>query len=199
MGGEGRRIVRVPHNGWNRVVGERLSGGGIVTGYVFELRDRAVLLLSVSLLSGLGRQEFLRGLQPVTEFGAGLTPLMSKKKWVRCWAGPCPRWTRKRNLNGRRHPSGPHGRWPRAFGMDIRWNETAALWAAVDPATDMMFLFSEQCLGNTQPAQAMESTIFPGISRRDLLPPHCRSRCCHLQTAKLASCSNRGMFWRFIT
>jgi transposase-like protein len=35
--------------------------------------------------------------------------LMFKKKWVRCWAGPCPRRTRKRNLDGRCRPSGRHG------------------------------------------------------------------------------------------
>jgi hypothetical protein len=33
-----------------------------------------------------------------------------QKKWVLCWAGPCRRRTPRRNLDGRCHPSGPHGR-----------------------------------------------------------------------------------------
>ena len=30
--------------------------------------------------------------------------------------------------------------WPRAFGMEIRWNETAALWGARDPSTDILYV-----------------------------------------------------------
>src|ERR1035438_1314730 len=34
---------------------------------------------------------------------------MFKKKWALCWDGPCRRRTPRRNPDGRRHPSGPHG------------------------------------------------------------------------------------------
>jgi hypothetical protein len=33
-----------------------------------------------------------------------------QKKWALCWGGPCRRRTPRRNLDGRRHPSGPHSR-----------------------------------------------------------------------------------------
>ena len=31
-----------------------------------------------------------------------------QKKWAHCWGGPCRRRTRRRSLDGCRHPSGPH-------------------------------------------------------------------------------------------
>src|ERR1035437_1426798 len=36
-----------------------------------------------------------------------------QKKWARCWAGPCRRWTPRSNPDGRGHPVGPHGGRPR--------------------------------------------------------------------------------------
>src|SRR5206468_314256 len=41
--------------------------------------------------------------------------------------------------------------WPRAFGMDVRWNTVAAIWGALDPATGVLYLYSEYC-GEAPPA-----------------------------------------------
>ena len=33
--------------------------------------------------------------------------------------------------------------WPRAYGLDIRWNTAAAIWGALDPEADVLYLYSE--------------------------------------------------------
>ena len=33
--------------------------------------------------------------------------------------------------------------WPRAYGLDIRWNRVAVIWGARDPQSDVLYLFSE--------------------------------------------------------
>jgi hypothetical protein len=33
--------------------------------------------------------------------------------------------------------------WPRAYGLDIRWNTVAAIWGALDPHSDVLYLYSE--------------------------------------------------------
>lgn len=35
------------------------------------------------------------------------------------------------------------GHWPRVFGLDVGWEKTAAVWAAIDPNTEMVYLYSE--------------------------------------------------------
>ena len=41
--------------------------------------------------------------------------------------------------------------WPRAYGLDIRWNTAAAIWGARDPESDVLYLYSEY-VGETDPA-----------------------------------------------
>jgi hypothetical protein len=41
--------------------------------------------------------------------------------------------------------------WPRAYGLDIRWNNAAAIWGACDPQSDVLYLYSEY-EGETVPA-----------------------------------------------
>ena len=41
--------------------------------------------------------------------------------------------------------------WPRAFGLDVRWNTAAAIWGARDPESDVLYLYSEY-FGETAPA-----------------------------------------------
>jgi hypothetical protein len=33
--------------------------------------------------------------------------------------------------------------WPRAYGLDIRWNTAAVIWGARDPQSDALYLYSE--------------------------------------------------------
>lgn len=40
----------------------------------------------------------------------------------------------------------------RAYGLDIGWNRTAAIWGAIDPETDVLYLYSEHYRGQAEPA-----------------------------------------------
>jgi phage terminase large subunit-like protein len=42
--------------------------------------------------------------------------------------------------------------WPRMYALDVGWNRTAVIWAALDPATDTLYLFDEHYLGQEVPA-----------------------------------------------
>lgn len=37
--------------------------------------------------------------------------------------------------------------WPRMFALDVGWNVTAAVWGALDPSTDTLYLYDEHYLG----------------------------------------------------
>ncbi len=54
------------------------------------------------------------------------------------------------------------------FALDVGWNKTAALWAAIDPETDIAYLYSEYYRGEAEPpihAQAIKSRgdWIPGV------------------------------------
>lgn len=40
--------------------------------------------------------------------------------------------------------------WPRAYGLDVGWNRTAAVWAAHDRETDTAYLYSEHYMGRAE-------------------------------------------------
>lgn len=42
--------------------------------------------------------------------------------------------------------------WPRAYGLDVGWNRTAALWATWDRASDTVYVYSEYYAGQSAPA-----------------------------------------------
>lgn len=42
--------------------------------------------------------------------------------------------------------------WPRAFGFDVGWNCTAAIWGAIDPDTNKIYIYSEYKKGKEVPA-----------------------------------------------
>ena len=42
--------------------------------------------------------------------------------------------------------------WPRAYGMDVGWNRTAVVWGARDPASGVIYLYSEHYQGQGEPA-----------------------------------------------
>jgi phage terminase large subunit-like protein len=41
--------------------------------------------------------------------------------------------------------------WPRAYGLDVGWNRTAAVWVALDPDTHQMYVYSEHYSKETLP------------------------------------------------
>jgi len=50
--------------------------------------------------------------------------------------------------------------WPRAYGLDVAWNRTAAVWGALNRDTDVLYLYSEHYRGEAEPsvhAQAIRS------------------------------------------
>lgn len=58
--------------------------------------------------------------------------------------------------------------WPRAYGMDVGWNRTAAIWGAINRDTDTLYLFSEHYRGQAEPSVHAEgiksrSTWIPGV------------------------------------
>ena len=44
----------------------------------------------------------------------------------------------------------PH--WPRAYGMDVGWNRTAAVWGAIDRESNTLYLYSEHYQGQAEPS-----------------------------------------------
>jgi hypothetical protein len=42
--------------------------------------------------------------------------------------------------------------WPRAYGLDVGWNRTAAVWAARDLENDIVYLYAEHYRGQAEPA-----------------------------------------------
>lgn len=42
--------------------------------------------------------------------------------------------------------------WPRAYGMDVGWNRTAAVWGAWDRESDVVYLYSEHYQGQQPPS-----------------------------------------------
>lgn len=41
--------------------------------------------------------------------------------------------------------------WPRAFGLDVGWNKTAAVWGARDLNTDTIYIYTEHYMGEATP------------------------------------------------
>ena len=41
--------------------------------------------------------------------------------------------------------------WPRAYGMDVGWNRTAAIWGAQDPGSGVIYLYDEHYLSEGAP------------------------------------------------
>lgn len=42
--------------------------------------------------------------------------------------------------------------WPRAYGMDVGWNRTAAVWGAWDRTSDTVYIYSEHYMGQAEPS-----------------------------------------------
>lgn len=42
--------------------------------------------------------------------------------------------------------------WPKAYGLDVGWNKTAAVWVAMDPDSRIIYTYSEHYTGQSHPA-----------------------------------------------
>lgn len=59
--------------------------------------------------------------------------------------------------------------WPRVYGLDVGWNRTAAVWAAVDRETEVAYLYSEHYRAQAEPSihaeaiRARSGDWLPGV------------------------------------
>lgn len=66
--------------------------------------------------------------------------------------------------------------WPRAYGLDVGWNKTAAVWGAVDPETGTVFLYSEHYRGEAEPVVHVEAIKARGDWIPGVIDPAARGR-----------------------
>jgi hypothetical protein len=66
--------------------------------------------------------------------------------------------------------------WPRAYGMDVGWNRTAAIWGALDRDTDTLYLYSEHYRGQAEPPVHAEAIKARGAWIPGAIDPASRGR-----------------------
>lgn len=66
--------------------------------------------------------------------------------------------------------------WPRAFGLDVGWQRTAAIWAALNRDTDCLYLYSEHYRGEAEPAIHAQAINARGKWIRGAIDPSARGR-----------------------
>lgn len=66
--------------------------------------------------------------------------------------------------------------WPRAYGLDVGWNRTAAVWGAHDRETDTLYLFSEHYRGEAEPAVHASAIRARGAWMTGAIDPASRGR-----------------------
>lgn len=66
--------------------------------------------------------------------------------------------------------------WPRAYGMDVGWNRTAAIFAAWDRDSDIVYLYSEHYLGHAEPPIHATSILARGKWIPGVIDPSARGR-----------------------
>ena len=62
------------------------------------------------------------------------------------------------------------------YGLDVGWNRTAAIWAAIDPETDIAYLYSEHYRGHAEPPIHAEAIRGRGIWIPGVIDPAARGR-----------------------
>ncbi len=66
--------------------------------------------------------------------------------------------------------------WPRAYGLDVGWNNTACLWGAVDPETGITYLYHEYKKGQAEPVIHAQAIRSPGEWIQGVIDPAARGR-----------------------
>jgi len=66
--------------------------------------------------------------------------------------------------------------WKRAYGMDVGWNRTAAVWVAIDPETSITYLYHEYYRGHAEPAVHAQGIKAPGDWIPGAIDPASRGR-----------------------
>lgn len=66
--------------------------------------------------------------------------------------------------------------WPRMFALDVGWNQTACLWAALDPTTDTIYLHDEHYVAKEMPPVHAYSIRARGEWVHGVIDPAARGR-----------------------
>ena len=66
--------------------------------------------------------------------------------------------------------------WPRAYGLDVGWNRTAAIWGAVDRESETVYLYSEHYQGAAEPVIHAEAIKGRGAWIPGVIDPASRGR-----------------------
>ena len=66
--------------------------------------------------------------------------------------------------------------WPRVYGMDVGWNRTAAVWAAIDNETSTVYLYSEHYRGQAEPSIHADAIKARGDWIPGVIDPAARGR-----------------------
>lgn len=66
--------------------------------------------------------------------------------------------------------------WPRMYGLDVGWNRTACLWAALDPNSGTLYVYDEHYQGQQTPEQHAYAIRSRGEWIRGAIDPASRGR-----------------------
>lgn len=66
--------------------------------------------------------------------------------------------------------------WPVAYGMDVGWNNTAAIWGAWDRQSDIVYIWSEYKAGQSEPATHVDAIKARGEWIPGVIDPASRGR-----------------------
>lgn len=66
--------------------------------------------------------------------------------------------------------------WPRGYALDVGWNCTAALWGAMNPADDTLYLYAEHKRGQEVPVVHAEAIKARGKWIKGAIDPAARGR-----------------------
>ena len=66
--------------------------------------------------------------------------------------------------------------WPKAYGMDVGWNCTAAIFGAIDRESDIVYLYSEHYQGQQEPSTHVAGIQGRGAWIKGVIDPAARGR-----------------------
>lgn len=66
--------------------------------------------------------------------------------------------------------------WPRSYGLDVGWNRTAVAWGALDPDSDILYLYAEYYRGQAEPSTHAAAIRARGEWMQGVIDPAARGR-----------------------
>lgn len=87
--------------------------------------------------------------------------------------------------------------WPRMYALDVGWNRTSAVWGALDPGTDTLYIYDEHYLGQEVPAVHAYAIMSRGKWIQGVIDPAARGRSQVDGTKLVQSYKDLGLDLRF--